>query len=176
MAPPVHPDVRAPVAGLGSELHVLPEPAYKRIADLSDHLIGLRDAATLELGLKWWLHAVWDSCKRTKGQDSESTHPAVSAALVVLRDDPTRSIAEVAKATRIGPDHLNVLFRKSTDKTLVQYRTEQRINLVERLVSGRSRMGITTASGIAGFKDYSAFYRAYVRVRGTAPNTMKSEN
>lgn len=67
--------------------------------------------------------------------------------------------------------HLCHLFKKHTGFTVNQYITRKRIDLVKDICeSGNS---LTFAASEAGFNNYSAFYRAYLKENGKSPKSKQ---
>ncbi len=73
----------------------------------------------------------------------------------------------------ISKHHLNKVFRKATGTTVFDYLIRKRISLAQHLLISGCRA--QDAAIEAGFDDYSAFYRSYVRVLGHAPSGDKKK-
>lgn len=67
----------------------------------------------------------------------------------------------------ISKHHLNKVFRKATGTTLCDYLTYKRIIYAKQLLMGGH--SAEEAAGKSGFTDYSAFYRAYLKITGNSP-------
>ncbi len=68
----------------------------------------------------------------------------------------------------ISKHYLNRTFKKATGTTVYDYLLHKRVIYAKQLLlSGHSSM---EAANLSGFKDYSNFYRAYVKVMGTSPS------
>lgn len=82
----------------------------------------------------------------------------------------------------ISKHHLNKAFRKATGTTVMNYLQYKRVVTAQQLlISGHSAQD---AAFMAGFSDYSSFYRSYVHIlghspvkdRGTVPSLASLEN
>lgn len=67
----------------------------------------------------------------------------------------------------ISKHHLNRAFKKATGTTVIDYIIYKRIVYANQLLLGG--YSANEASIKSGFKDYSAFYRAYKRITGDSP-------
>ena len=76
-------------------------------------------------------------------------------------------IEEIAAHFYISKYHLCRVFRQATGLTVHQYIRRKRITLVKELAT--EGKNLTEAALLAGFNDYSAFYRAYKGEFKTAP-------
>lgn len=68
----------------------------------------------------------------------------------------------------ISKHHLNRSFRKATGTTVRDYLIHKRVTYVQQLLI--NGVPATQAATLAGFGDYTAFYRAYVKRFGHAPS------
>lgn len=77
------------------------------------------------------------------------------------------TIDQIAGAFFVSPSHLMHEFKQETGSSIGQYLTRKRLLLArERIAAGQSH---TDAAFACGFQSYSAFYRAYRKIFGTAP-------
>ncbi len=67
----------------------------------------------------------------------------------------------------ISKHHLNKVFRKAIGTTVGNYLVHKRIIYAQQLLINGHTAGEAAAE--SGFKDYSAFYRAYTRIIGHSP-------
>lgn len=87
--------------------------------------------------------------------------------------DKDISLDKLSSEFFISKYHLCRTFKKSTGFTIREYINKKRLALVDEYsLEGKS---LTSSSAMAGFKDYSAFYRAYVKFNNTCPKTIKSK-
>ena len=70
--------------------------------------------------------------------------------------------------------HLCHCFKKSTGLTIKEYIIKKRLALASQY--SQDGKTLTAAAAMAGFKDYSAFYRAYVKNNNTSPKVTKTKN
>lgn len=76
-------------------------------------------------------------------------------------------LENLAERFFISPNHLNRIFRNATGTTVGRYITYKRISYAkQKLIEGYSA---SDAAMLCGFHDYSAFYRAYVKIWGHSP-------
>ncbi len=68
--------------------------------------------------------------------------------------------------------HLCHSFKKTTGLTIKEYINQKRLALVNKYVSeGKS---LTAAAAMAGFREYSAFYRTYIKNNKQSPKNIKA--
>ncbi len=78
------------------------------------------------------------------------------------------TLDDLAERFFISKNHLNRSFRKATGTTVRDYLINKRVNYVQQLLI--NGIPATQAATLAGFGDYTAFYRAYVKRFGHAPS------
>lgn len=77
------------------------------------------------------------------------------------------SLDQLSERFFISKHHLNKVFRKATGTTVFDYLLHKRVaNAQLMLINGSSAQESALASG---FRDYSSFYRAYMRILGHSP-------
>lgn len=82
------------------------------------------------------------------------------------------SLGQLAEKFFCSKGYLNNLFKKKTGTTVMMYIQRLRLSYAQVLLdNGYSAI---RASGLAGFSEYSSFYRAYVKMFGNAPSNDKS--
>ncbi len=77
------------------------------------------------------------------------------------------SVPQLAKHFYISPSQFSRVFRQATGAAVWEYITRKRLTGAKELL--RSGCSAQKAAESCGFKDYSAFYRAYVKQFGCAP-------
>ena len=82
------------------------------------------------------------------------------------------TLDDLAERFFISKHHLNRSFRKATGTTVRDYLIAKRVNYVQQLLI--NGIPATQAATLAGFGDYTAFYRAYVKRFGHAPSQDRS--
>lgn len=81
------------------------------------------------------------------------------------------TLENLEKEFFISKYHLCHIFPKATGITIHQYITKKRLMLAKDLIkSGKS---LVNAATLSGFKNYSSFYKAYIKEYGVAPTTEK---
>lgn len=78
------------------------------------------------------------------------------------------TLDDLADRFFISKNHLNRSFRKATGTTIRDYLIGKRVSYVQQLLI--NGIPATQAATLAGFGDYTAFYRAYVKRFGHAPS------
>lgn len=81
------------------------------------------------------------------------------------------NLEQLSERYYISKHHLNKIFRKATGTTVYDYLLRKRISIARRLLM--NGVGIQEAAAEVGFRDYSVFYRSYVRIVGHAPSVDK---
>lgn len=134
-------------------------------------------APTKAAGLRLWLAqawAHWQLAAQDAGKDAgRHIHPAVTRAAQIWRQDPEKSLKEVARDAGLSPGRLGRLFKEQIGKDVVTWRTDQKMRLFEIIRSRNPRLSLTTAALDAGFGSYTQFYRAWLARFGTHPNDRK---
>ena len=100
--------------------------------------------------------------------------PAQETIITYLNEHFTEPITLDGLAERffISKHHLNRSFRKATGTTVRDYLISKRVTYVQQLLI--NGIPATQAATLAGFGDYTAFYRAYVKRFGHAPSQDRS--
>ena len=83
------------------------------------------------------------------------------------------SLERLSEKFFVSKYHLCHSFKKSTGLTIKEYVIQKRLALSAQY--SQSGKTLTEAAAMAGFKDYSAFYRAYVKNNNICPKTLKSK-
>ena len=81
------------------------------------------------------------------------------------------SVVSIAEAMTMAPTSAQRLFRTETGMSIKSYLTLRRVTAAKNLImEGQNSMDIFTD---CGFKDYSTFYRAFVKYVGMTPSEFK---
>ena len=106
--------------------------------------------------------------------ESASMTPAQETIIAYLNRHFTEPITldDLAERFFISKHHLNRSFRKVTGTTVRDYLISKRVTYVQQLLI--NGVPATQAATLAGFGDYTAFYRAYVKRFGHAPSHDRS--
>ena len=99
----------------------------------------------------------------------EAASEVVAHALSQLNDRLSErlTLASVAAGCHVSPSYLCRVFRAVTGVTVQEYLCEKRMALARRLLA--QGMPPTAVSYEVGYRDYSAFYRAFRRNTGRSP-------
>ena len=82
------------------------------------------------------------------------------------------TLDSLAERFFISKHHLNRSFRKATGTTVRDYLISKRVTYVQQLLI--NGVPATQAAPLAGFGDYTSFYRAYTKRFGHAPSQDRS--
>ncbi len=87
----------------------------------------------------------------------------------------TLSIEELASVAGLSTTHLSRLFKKKHGMTIVDYITEQRMQLAVQLLADPV-MPVSTAALRCGFNNYSYFTKAFKKYTGKTPREFRQED
>lgn len=109
--------------------------------------------------------------------EREATHNSELGARVIryLNDhiEENISLDDIARRFFVSKYYLCRAFKKHNGISIHGYITQKRVMLAKKLMeSGESASG---AAYRVGFGDYSAFYRAYIKILGTSPVAARGE-
>ncbi len=161
------PPVRWPSTG-GVLPRRLDEVATAALADIAEAVRAETCPIARRTGLRWWLLRAWALWQAAAEAPVRSVHPAVERAARLLRAHPERAVSEIAREAGLSQTRLARVFREETGMRLTEYRTDQKLEVVDSLMRTRGA-SLTTAALDAGFGSYSQFYRAFQARRGQAP-------
>lgn len=77
------------------------------------------------------------------------------------------SLDRLSQLFYVSKHHMNKIFRKAAGTTVMDYLLRKRIAQAQQLLAGGE--SAQDAALQSGFRDYSAFYRAYLRIMGHSP-------
>ncbi len=106
------------------------------------------------------------------GRESEAMGNLVDQAVSYVEENLDRDLSgeEIAAALYVSKFHIAHLFREQTGMSLHQYVMARRLEIAaDALLSGSVR----TAFEESGFRDYSAFYKAFTRKYGMSPRMYR---
>lgn len=107
--------------------------------------------------------------KEIKTSESTPKHNNIRKIILYINERITEQLdlEQIAAEFFMSKYHLCHIFKKHTGFTVNQYITRKRIAIVKELCeAGKS---LTFAASEAGFKNYSSFYRAYLKETGKNP-------
>lgn len=82
------------------------------------------------------------------------------------------SISALAEHLNTTPSSLSAKYKKATGKKLIDYISEQRIQLAEQLLM-QSTLTISDVAEKSGYGSVSTMYRAFKKYRGSSPNAIR---
>lgn len=102
-------------------------------------------------------------------QFTQSTSKTIDQLMLFLNKNFTRplTLQNVADAFHVSKDYCNRLFKRASGMTIMQYVNYNRVLYAKKLLS--DGMLATEAATMAGFSEYSSFYRAYCKIIGSKP-------
>lgn len=94
--------------------------------------------------------------------------------VAMVRRDPSMplTVAKVARAARVTPNHFSSLFHQQTGMTFTEFLTARRIALAKDLLRD-ARLSIKEVAHRAGFSDPAYFARRFHKVTGTTPSQWR---
>lgn len=130
---------------------------------------GEPDPQIRAIGITWWLTRAWRHWSDSATAGFVTVHPAVNRAALAMRRDPTASLTNIARQSGLSSGRLSHLFRRQIGMSIVEFRTDQKLERVDQIFRSGAATDLLSASLDAGFGSYSQFYRAFVRRHRTPP-------
>lgn len=81
-------------------------------------------------------------------------------------------LSDTAKSLSVSPQYLSKLFKSVTGIKFVDYISKMRLRYAKKLIF-EENMTVNEACILSGYKDYSAFFRAFKREFGVAPSKIR---
>jgi len=127
-----------------------------------------------QTGLPSSLVQLRDRSYRREGSSRGSALTDLVTAMV--RRDPSMpfSVANIARAACLTPNHFSTLFHRHTGTSFSDFLTGERIALAQRLLTDPSQ-GVAEVARRSGFEDPAYFSRRFKQVTGTTPTTWRNE-
>lgn len=125
-------------------------------------------------GLRWWLYRAWGHWQAAAETTTRRVHPAVERAARILRASPETALRELAREAGLSQSRLARVFKAEIGVSLVDFRTDQKLERVDSLMRTK-RTTLTTAALDAGFGSYSQFFRVFQSRRGVSPRVFFRE-
>lgn len=82
------------------------------------------------------------------------------------------SVAAIARAARMSPNHFSTVFRKHTGKTFSEFSTERRLALAKNLLRDLT-LNISEVAARSGFQDSNYFARRFKQRNGVTPKEWR---
>jgi len=151
-------------------IRVLPPKCVRLLNTVAQELsTGFQPLDSHEFGLAWWLASAWNAYEHGDSEDAGPLHSAVSRAMALLREDPSKNLKTLAHETRISPSQLSRLFKRQAGISITDFRNSLRLdNFVKRCDGGRGNAMFALAKD-AGFGSYAQFSRVFRRQMGCSP-------
>jgi AraC-like DNA-binding protein len=150
----------------------LPAKCVRLLDEVAQQLsTGFQPLDCHELGLAWWLASAWNAYQHGDSQDAGSLHSAVSRAMALLREDPSKNLRTLARETRISPSQLSRLFKRQAGISITDFRNSLRLNAFVTQCDGSRANAMFALAKEAGFGSYAQFSRVFRRHMGCSPET-----
>lgn len=114
-------------------------------------------------------------CALSSGQDNTAVGPAEQAAEFLAKNYASPVVlADLERETNYSGDYLIRVFKRRFGVTPYRYLTELRMRQVRELLLSTSRP-VAQIAAECGYRDLSAFYRAFSKANGCAPGEFKGK-
>ncbi|HEV2578119.1 MAG TPA: AraC family transcriptional regulator [Acidobacteriaceae bacterium] len=127
----------------------------------------------LNASLAYTLLHAWKCFEKAGKVPVRNVHPGVeSTARLLLSDQNSYSLSQLASRASLSPSRLSRLFKQQTGLSIVQFRNRQRMQrfLDHYEVSAeRGKCTLLEASLAAGFGSYPQFHRVFRQITGCSP-------
>ncbi len=128
---------------------------YSKRLTINTHLITLLDI----------INRAWNDKKKSKRKKQNTAERIVMYVNEHLTEDI--SVSTLAEHFYLSTSQFNRIFRQATGAAPWEYITKKRLTIAKDMIKNGISAQETAES--CGFKDYSVFYRAYVKQFGKAP-------
>ena len=144
------------------------EELFAQLADTAG------EPGLLNASLAYALLRAWKCFDRAGKVPVRSVHPAVErAARLLLSDENSYSLPELARRAGLSPSRLSRLFKQQMGLSVVEFRNRQRMQrFLERYELERDsglQGTLLNAALDAGFGSYPQFHRVFRQVAGCSP-------
>lgn len=136
---------------------------YKKYSETLDEPVGSPLSRSIITEILYLLN------KNTGFSKSDHVHGPIKSVLRYLNNNYTEDISldMLSEKFFLSKYHLCRIFRKTTGLTVHEYICRKRLALIHEL--REDGMSLNEAAEAAGFRDYSSFYRAFVKEYGSSP-------
>jgi AraC-like DNA-binding protein/ligand-binding sensor protein len=120
-------------------------------------------------------HLPTGPCNRSpRGGRQGHVPPIVRVVTALVRESPNMpfSVADIAAAARISPNHFSSLFRKHQEQSFSAFLTEQRIELAKQVL-GDLTLNIAEVARTVGYDDPAYFARRFRQKVGVTPREWR---
>jgi len=109
-----------------------------------------------------------------RGRRTTTENTLIQFVVAMISRDPAMpfSVASIARAARVTPNHLSMLFKKHTGMTFVSFLNEKRINLAKQRLRDL-RLTVSEVAYQAGFHDASYFGKRFKEATGRTPDDWR---
>lgn len=129
------------------------------------------DDYSRQLTLKTHLFMLLDMIDRAYSVKGKEQDPRTAAEDIIMYVNAHLfediSVPELAKHFYLSPSQFSRVFRQATGAAPWEYITKKRLTAAKEML--RSGASAQSVSESCGFKDYSVFYRAYIKFFGCTP-------
>jgi AraC-like DNA-binding protein len=110
------------------------------------------------------------------GVDRKSGSALTDLVMAMVCRDPALpfSVATVARAAHMTPNHFSMVFRRHSGVTFTAFLTEQRLNFARKQLSDLS-LSVSEVSYRCGFQDTNYFSRRFKQVTGLSPRQWREQ-
>jgi AraC-like DNA-binding protein len=145
-----------------------------RISPATTPTEGLRDIGpALEQWIEATLFVSHDHSPVKTGKPSGANMVALVVDMVSRNPDMPFTIAKLAGAARMTPNHFSAVFRRHTGKTFTEFLAEKRLALAKELLRDLT-LDVGEVASRAGFRDKSYFARRFKRSTGMTPTQWRN--
>lgn len=156
----------------------LPNDLYSHFSEVFEAARNAPEATESKVQAKALLARVL--CRLDTEQNSDiltgDLHPLINSAVIYIEEHIREPIGvgEVAEALHVSESYLMKLFRRDMNIPVYRYITEKRLIMAASEIE--KGVPATKAAELAGFGDYSGFYKMYKKMFGISPSEGSPKN
>jgi AraC-like DNA-binding protein len=159
-------------ASLISEIGLRVVMEMKELGDTAPSAQSSPDADDLHKDLQAALQLSQDNSFRSPGKSSRSTLIEMVKATVHNNPAMQLSVAAIARAANLTPNHFSTLFRKETGQSFMEFLTDTRISFSKTLLKDL-RLTVEEVAYQTGFRDGTYFSRRFKQQTGMTPTAWR---
>jgi AraC-like DNA-binding protein len=153
-------------------MRTIPSKCVRLLDEVAQELsTGFQPLDCHELGLAWWLTSAWNAYEYGDSKDAGPLHSAVSRAMALLRENPSKNLRTLAQQTRISPSQLSRLFKRQAGVSITDFRNRLRLDIFVDRCDGARDSSMFELAKDSGFGSYAQFSRVFRRHMGCSPET-----